>query len=145
MRFFDRGSSFGVQVTEREVMAFKRKWPASGLPNRGMTFWFDKKSGDLIDYTPYGILQSAGGGGAAIALVDDAKAYGFGRLGQAVKTGNPAMSMREFIRSNRDELDAGIRRALGDPDYCLNDKEREQWVLNDEGLYWWARREGVRI
>lgn len=58
---------------------------------------------------------------------------------------NPRMSMREFIRSNREEIDAGIRRALGDPDYRLNDEERRQWIANDEGLYLWARSEGVRI
>ena len=27
----------------------------------------------------------------------------------------------------------------------LNDNERENWVLNDESLYTWARGEGVRI
>lgn len=59
-------------------------------------------------------------------------------------------SLREFICENRAELDACIRRALqGDrltPLYMpLNDEERRQWVLNDEGLYGWARSDGVRI
>jgi hypothetical protein len=34
------------------------------------------------------------------------------------------MTIREFIRQNREEL---------------------EWILNNEGLYNWARSEGVRI
>lgn len=52
------------------------------------------------------------------------------------------MSLREFVRLNRVELDQAIRRAC--PNCRLNDEERRQWVLNDEGLYLWARRSGVR-
>jgi len=53
------------------------------------------------------------------------------------------MSLREFIRKNRAEIDKYIR---GVCDNCrLNDSEREQWIRNDEGLYRWARRSGVRI
>jgi len=54
------------------------------------------------------------------------------------------MTMREFLRVNRAELDAAIRRVVpnGRP---LNNEERQQWVLNDEGLYQWARREGVKV
>jgi len=50
--------------------------------------------------------------------------------------------MRTFIRRNRKEIDAAIRSMC---DNCgrLNDEERTQWVLNDEGLYNWARSEGV--
>lgn len=58
---------------------------------------------------------------------------------------NPNKSFRQFIRENRNELDEMIRRALDRPEYRLNDEERRQWVLNDEGLYLWARSEGVRI
>jgi hypothetical protein len=50
------------------------------------------------------------------------------------------MTIREFIRQNRKELDKAIHKAL--PNY---DEERRQWILNDEGLYLWARSEGVRI
>lgn len=53
--------------------------------------------------------------------------------------------MREFIRRNRKELDQAIKTALDDPDFKLNDNERRLWVLNDEGLYRWARSEGVKI
>jgi len=67
------------------------------------------------------------------------------------------MTMRTFIQSHRDELDAAIRsviyrydgnggrgRVPDDPP-AINDKERMEWILNDEGLYRWARAEGVRI
>ena len=53
------------------------------------------------------------------------------------------MTMREFIRCNRADLDAAIHRVC--PNLRLNDAERRQWILNDEGLYLWARSEGVRI
>lgn len=55
------------------------------------------------------------------------------------------MTMKQFIKENREEIDRGVRRALGRPDYRLNDEERRQWILNDEGLYLWARSSGVRI
>jgi hypothetical protein len=54
------------------------------------------------------------------------------------------MSLREWIRQNRAELDAAIRRAcpnLG----TLNDEDRRQWIANDEGLYLWAKGDGVRV
>lgn len=51
--------------------------------------------------------------------------------------------MREFINNNRREL---INIIL---DICSNcevsDSEIEKWILNDEGLYNWARSEGVNI
>jgi len=53
------------------------------------------------------------------------------------------MSLREFIKQNKTEIDACIRRVV--PDCKLNNEERRLWILNDEGLYLWARREGVRI
>jgi len=54
------------------------------------------------------------------------------------------MSLREFIRRHRSEIDAVIRRACPNNKH-FNDNERRLWVLNDEGLYLWARSEGVRI
>ena len=53
------------------------------------------------------------------------------------------MTLREFIKENRVELDACIKRVV--PNIHLNDAERRLWILNDEGLYNWARSEGVRI
>lgn len=74
------------------------------------------------------------------------------------------MTLQDFIRANRYDLDACINRVLGHvprtascrcplngTDHThndaaqLDDAERRQWILNDEGLYRWARSEGVRI
>jgi hypothetical protein len=53
------------------------------------------------------------------------------------------MTFKQFIKENRAEIDQYIRRACTN---CkLNDAERRLWILNDEGLYMWARGEGVRI
>ena len=54
------------------------------------------------------------------------------------------MSMREFIKKNRVALDQAIQTACPNGPR-LSDHERERWILNDEGLYRWARSEGVRI
>lgn len=53
------------------------------------------------------------------------------------------MTLRDFIRENKEELDRAIKRVV--PDVRLTDQERRLWILNDEGLYNWARSEGVRI
>ena len=55
------------------------------------------------------------------------------------------MTLQQFITENKADIDEGIRRALGRPDYSLNNAERRQWILNDEGLYRWARSQGVSI
>jgi hypothetical protein len=55
-------------------------------------------------------------------------------------------TLAEFIKEHRAELDACIAHALGqDKNPRANDAERRLWILNDEGLYRWARSEGVRI
>ena len=67
------------------------------------------------------------------------------------------MTMKAFIREYRSEIDAAInsvvyrhdgrgwRGTVPDPPPSRNDSERREWILNDEGLYRWARSEGVRI
>ena len=55
------------------------------------------------------------------------------------------MRFREFIRENRKEIDAYIIKKVPNLHYPINDKERREWVLNDEPLYRWAQREGVKI
>ena len=56
------------------------------------------------------------------------------------------MKLSDFIKENREELDACIARALNqDKNPIPNDNERRLWILNDEGLYRWARSEGVKI
>ena len=73
------------------------------------------------------------------------------------------MSIEEFIESNRNELKTCIGRALGHvprqascdcpksgTDHyheapALDDGDLEDWISNDQGLYRWARSEGVAI
>lgn len=53
------------------------------------------------------------------------------------------MNMKQFIRQNRSEIDMYIKESC---DNCkLNDEEREMWIRNDEGLYNFAKRYGVRL
>ena len=54
------------------------------------------------------------------------------------------MSKREFLKKNRKELDEAIKSACSNVGK-LNDEDRWQWVMNDESLYLWAKREGVQV
>jgi hypothetical protein len=52
------------------------------------------------------------------------------------------MTLSEFIRENEPTIDDFITGVVGETasiDYC----ERENWVMNDEGLYTWALDLGV--
>ena len=53
--------------------------------------------------------------------------------------------MNQNCNFNREELDDFISTALGGPEKhrYRNDDERRDWILNHEGLYNWARSEGV--
>ena len=53
------------------------------------------------------------------------------------------MTLKDFIKENRTELDQCIKSQC--PDQQINDRERRLWILNDESLYNWARSEGVKI
>ena len=56
------------------------------------------------------------------------------------------MTMRKFIRENKQELIQAINRVRARNDTTkLTAKEIELWIMNDEGLYNWARCSGVRI
>lgn len=56
------------------------------------------------------------------------------------------MRLQQFIKENRAELDKCIARILGENDnYKTNDSERRLWILNDEGLYRWAKSCGCKI
>ena len=52
-------------------------------------------------------------------------------------------SIREFIKENRKDIRQFIQDSYKVT--VTNDKDTEQWVLNDECLYDWARKEGVSI
>ena len=62
-------------------------------------------------------------------------------LGKDVSSKNK--SMTEFINENKSEIDAAIHRVA--PGISLNNSDRAQWINNDEGLYNWAKRSGVRV
>jgi len=53
-------------------------------------------------------------------------------------------SLSEFIAENRKVIDTFIKHVCPNARYS-NDEERRQWIMNDEGLYNWARSEGVRV
>lgn len=55
------------------------------------------------------------------------------------------MSWREFLRANRAIIDRAIREATGHEDMSINDEDRRDFVMNDEGLYLWAKSLGVRV
>lgn len=52
-------------------------------------------------------------------------------------------TLKSWIAAHRKELDEAIQRAC--PGAKRNDDERRLWVLNDEGLYKWAKSEGVNL
>ena len=53
------------------------------------------------------------------------------------------MTMQQFINSNRKDIDDGVLRAYGVT--IDTDSEREDWIVNDEGLYNWAANDGVEL
>jgi hypothetical protein len=58
-------------------------------------------------------------------------------------SGRRGMSMATFIRENKADIDRAIKSVCSN--CSLNDRDRRAWINNDEGLYRWARSEGVRI
>jgi len=52
-------------------------------------------------------------------------------------------TMAAFLKEHRAEIDAAIRRQV--PEARIDNHERRLWIMNDEGLYNWARAEGVRV
>ena len=56
------------------------------------------------------------------------------------------MTLRNFIKTYRADIDRAIAQALKQSTNPRpNDGERLLWILSDEGLYNWARSEGVKI
>ena len=54
------------------------------------------------------------------------------------------MSMREFLKENREKIDDYIRSQCPNVGKLTNDARRE-WIANDERLYWFAKHAGVKI
>ena len=52
-------------------------------------------------------------------------------------------SLTSWIKENREEIDSAIRNVV--PEARIDDAERRMWVLNDEGLYNWAKSERVNV
>jgi len=52
-------------------------------------------------------------------------------------------SLKVWIKENRQEIDDSI--AIICAGCKKNDEERRLWILNDEGLYNWARSDGVNV
>ena len=52
-------------------------------------------------------------------------------------------SLSSWIKENRSEIDSAIRNVV--PNAKIDDAERRMWVLNDEGLYNWAKSERVNV
>lgn len=73
MRVYDQGDCYRVTVSENEVDEFNRRWPCSSLRGR-QSFTFEKRSGDLVD------RSGRGDGSEAVALSEDAEAYGKAKL-----------------------------------------------------------------
>jgi len=49
--------------------------------------------------------------------------------------------VEEFIDDNREELTSMVARAAGVSRSRIDDDEIEMWIMNDEGLYNWAKSE----
>lgn len=98
-RIFDGGAFVRVSMSARDVAAFKSQWPASGLPDRSITFEFDKRNGDLVDMTPSNV-----DGPAALAMSEDAwKHY------ESSRGSNPKLMV---LNPASDPLCAAIERKI---------------------------------
>ncbi len=60
------------------------------------------------------------------------------------KKSRASMTLEQFIRKNRRELDKAIRRKYPHVKK-LNDDERKVWIFTDEFFYGWARSAGVKF
>jgi len=54
------------------------------------------------------------------------------------------LTLDKFVTKNKPQLEAEIRSICSNINE-LTHKDIEMWVLSDENLYLWARREGVKI
>lgn len=98
MRLKDLGSIVRVNVSRREVVAFKDQWPCSDLPDTRIAFDFERSNGDIVDIYP-----SSVDGQAAIALIGHAWTFVVRRQHrqQLVATG------QKYNRQHYNDSDAG--------------------------------------
>ena len=68
---------------------------------------------------------------------------GLVRVEEIINLKSKEMTLRNFIKENKEEIDQCIKNVV--PNARLNYEERRLWILNDEGLYRWARSNGVKI
>jgi len=72
------------------------------------------------------------------------------------KTKRKSTSVHRFIRENRAKIDAKINETLspsvretnrnfGIKVPRFNDNDRHVWLLNNEGLYLWAKAQGIKV
>lgn len=73
MSIVDNGCFYTVRVSANDVAAFNEQWPCSPIPEKRISFQFDKRNGDLVDIWPH---SSGFDGDALLALSHDAQAYG---------------------------------------------------------------------
>jgi hypothetical protein len=52
------------------------------------------------------------------------------------------ISLERFVKDHRGEIVQAVLRACSNPPE-LDDEELALWVMNDEGLYSWAKHEGM--
>lgn len=87
MRVFDQGAYFRVTVSAREMSEFAARWPCSGMggARRGLSFAFERRTGDLVDVAGEPGSGDIYDGGAMAALAADAQEYGVRALASRAK------------------------------------------------------------
>ena len=53
------------------------------------------------------------------------------------------MTLKQFIMENQAAIDKVIQQTPSGP--VIDNAERRLWILNDEGLYNWAKEAGVDL
>jgi hypothetical protein len=52
MRAYNQGVFVRVDTSTADVEAFNNRWPCSSIPQRRVSFAFDRGNGDLVDLDP---------------------------------------------------------------------------------------------
>lgn len=55
------------------------------------------------------------------------------------------MTLKEFIKVNKQDIDLAIRKVVDNDEFKIDNEERELWILNDMGLFHWAKDCGVKL